>query len=533
MRLRYNGKLFQIRAHTQEERSALSKMKHVTYNKEEDWFETKLFRIAKEFIESSHDYRTRSTLESFSEKWDFSWATAPSKGFSIPSNEGLQYLDYQLAGIEYMMRNPGVLLADEPGTGKTIQIAGYLNSLPEIKRALIICPSSLRLNWKRELDKWLVDKSRKVTLDAKDDDAFAHIVSFSSVWRPNVFPFLDKRKYDVVAIDEAHNCKNDEAKRTIQSLHLAKKAFRKVLMTGTPLVNRPIELFPLLNCLDEKRWPNKFAFAFEYCSAHYEDIYVYDKQKGHAVKKSVLNMSGASNLPSLSEKLRGSMMIRRLKSDVLPQLPKKRRQLIEIPLETKDCKAAIKEEAKRWTELCDLYGYEECVRQMEFGDGVAFTEMAAKRKEVALSKIPFCVEYLKDLLEGVDKVVVFAHHRAVVDLLTDELKEYNPVKVVGGMSDKQKQESVDSFQENENVHLFIGNIQAAGVGYTLTKSSIVIFVELAFVPGLMSQAEDRCVRIGATADYVLVQHLVLEKSLDKDLCSMLIHKQEIADKILN
>ena len=147
MRLRYNGKLFQIRAHTQEERSALSKMKHVTYNKEEDWFETKLFRIAKEFIESSHDYRTRSTLESFSEKWDFSWATAPSKGFSVPSNEGLQYLDYQLAGIEYMMRNPGVLLADEPGTGKTIQIAGYLNSLPEIKRALIICPSSLRLNW--------------------------------------------------------------------------------------------------------------------------------------------------------------------------------------------------------------------------------------------------------------------------------------------------------------------------------------------------------------------------------------------------
>lgn len=100
-------------------------------------------------------------------------------------------------------------------------------------------------------------------------------------------------------------------------------------------------------------------------------------------------MSGASNLPSLSEKLRGSMMIRRLKSDVLPQLPKKRRQVIEIPLETKDCKAAIKEEAKRWAKLCDLYGYEECVRQMEFGEGVAFTEMAAKRKEVALSKIPF------------------------------------------------------------------------------------------------------------------------------------------------
>lgn len=533
MRIRYAGKVFQIRAHTDDDRKILINNKYITYNKDKDWFETKLFTVAKEFIEYSHNYETKNVLDNFMQKWKFSWATSPTSGFSVPANDGLRYFDYQLAGIEYMINNKAVLLADEPGTGKTIQIAGYLNCIPEAERVLIVCPSSLRLNWKRELDKWLVDKSRKVTLDPKDESAFAHIVSFSSVWRPNVFPFLDKRKYDVVAIDEAHNCKNEEAKRTIQSLHLAKKSPRKVLMTGTPLVNRPIELFPLLNCLDENRWANKFSFAYEYCAAHYEDIYMYDKQKGRAVKKSVLNMSGASNLPSLSEKLRSSVMIRRLKADVLPQLPHKRRQLIEIPLETKNCKNAVKEESNRWSELCDIYGYEECVRQIESCEGVAFTEMAEKRKEVALSKIPFCIEYLKNLLDGVDKVVVFAHHRVVVDALFDELKDFNPVKVVGGMSDKQKQESVDSFQENDSVHVFIGNIQAAGVGYTLTKSSTVVFVELAFVPGLMSQAEDRCVRIGSKADYVLIQHLILEKSLDKKLCTMLIAKQEIADEILN
>ena len=222
-------------------------------------------------------------------------------------------------------------------------------------------------------------------------------------------------------------------------------------------------------------------------------------------------------------------MIRRLKNEVLPQLPKKIRQIIEI----ENDENAVKDEKVKWKNMCESLGYEEALKKLNEGNQVLFNEIAGERQNVALSKVPYVIEHIENLLLSESKIVLFAHHRAVVEQLVSGLVKYNPVKVVGGMTEKAKNESVISFQNDPECRIFVGNIQAAGVGLTLTASSTVVFAELDMVPSTMTQAEDRCCRIGASADSILVQHIVLNGSLDVKLARMLVKKQEVADLILD
>jgi SWI/SNF-related matrix-associated actin-dependent regulator of chromatin subfamily A-like protein 1 len=270
-------------------------------------------------------------------------------------------------------------------------------------------------------------------------------------------------------------------------------------------------------------FPDFTQFAIRYCGAFLQEITVRGRTK------KVWNTSGSSNEEELQDILRSTLMIRRLKKDVLPQLPKKIRQIIEIENNEK----AVKAEDKAWKSVCDEIGYDEALKQLEEGVGVAFASMAGARKDVALVKVPYVLDFVENLLKSIDKIVLFAHHKDVVAALMEGLKDYSPVKLVGGMSDKDKNDSVVRFQNDKEVRVFIGNIKAAGVGLTLTASSTVVFAELCSVPAAMTQCEDRVARIGATADSVLVYHLVLNGSLDVKMARKLIEKQSTADKILD
>jgi hypothetical protein len=230
---------------------------------------------------------------------------------------------------------------------------------------------------------------------------------------------------------------------------------------------------------------------------------------------------GASNLDELQNRLRKNFMVRRLKADVLKDLPAKRRQV--IVLESDGLEDLMEREATEYSKL----------ELNEGSDPASFTELSAARKAVALAKVPFAIEHVEGVLESTNKVVIMAHHYEVVDAIRAGLAKYGVVGVDGRVTDITKIDAaVNSFQNDDSVRVFVGTIQAAGVGLTLTAASTVVFVELDWVPGNVSQAEDRCHRIGQL-DTVLVHHLVLDGSVDANLVEKLIIKQAIIDKALD
>ncbi|MEI6084010.1 MAG: DEAD/DEAH box helicase [Verrucomicrobiota bacterium] len=443
--------------------------------------------------------------------------------FPAPAPTGLHYIGYQLAGIKFVYSHPNTLLADDMGLGKTIQAIGLVNSLPDVLTMLIVCPASLKLNWKRELEKWLtVPMGIGIVTGATTElpNTAITIVNYDLLHK-HTWP-----QYDLLVLDEAQYCKSPTARRTKKALAI--RATRKLFLTGTPILSRPIEIFNLIHALDPKAWPSRPSFGMRYCNGF--------------VSGRGADFSGASQLDELHDKLRSTIMLRRLKADVLKELPPKCRQVIELP--AAGAAVAIRKERKLRESIQAIVArggaYSEQVAALKRARQEAFENLALVRHETALAKIPQVVQFIEDVLDDVAKVVVFAHHKDVIQQLKDHLTVVNSnqgvvrdvVVVTGDTTPAMRQAAVDRFQNDPSVRVFLGNIQAAGVGITLTAASHVIFAELDWVPGVMTQAEDRCHRYGQH-DNVLVQHLVLEGSLDAHIARTLVEKQEILDQALD
>ena len=415
------------------------------------------------------------------------------------------------------MCSSDLLLADEMGLGKTIQAIGLINACPDILTVLIVCPASLKNNWKRELERWLTVPMEIAVVSASTDvlpKANVLIVNYDLlhrfIWAP----------VDLLVLDEAHYCKNPLARRTKKALAL--RADRKLFMTGTAILSRPIEVYPLVKALDPKNWPSRHAFGMRYCAGFMGDWGA--------------DFSGASHLDELHDRLRTTIMLRRQKAEVLKDLPAKTRQIIELPA---DSRVLLREKRIRGVlETAALLStstnaeYAQRVKALSRAKQEAFENLAVVRHETALAKVPQVIDFVTEVLESTTKVVLFAHHRDVIENLAVGLSAFQPVVLTGNTPINERQKLVDKFQNDPTCRLFIGNIQAAGVGITLTAASHVIFAELDWVPGNMSQAEDRCHRIGQR-DSVLVQHLVLEGSLDASIARALVDKQAVLDQALD
>jgi len=501
------------------------------------WYSTNITR-AMTLVEYA-DQECLDVMREMRERRESSEKNSRSSGegedFSrLPVPFGQSYLSFQAAGIRYALGRPSTLIADEMGLGKTIQALGVINALQEIKSVLIICPASLKINWAREAEKWL---TRKVSIGIADGKTFPETdIVIANYDILNKHSALLERSWDIVIVDEAHYAKNPKAKRSKLVYQIASKAERKLFLTGTPIVNRPKELHPLISCLDPDRWNENgkgfFPFAKRYCNAH-QTRFGWD-------------FDGSSNLDELQEELRSTIMVRRLKADVLTELPPKRRQVVELPINgaVKAVKAEASALAQHQDRIAELRAvvelakasdnpsdYESAVEELRAGERVAFEEIAQLRHDTALAKIPYMVAHLQDCLSSGKKVVFFAHHHDVVDGIMEAFSG-DAVRLIGRDSQKTRQEAVDAFQLGERARLFVGSIQAAGVGLTLTASSHVVFGELDWVPGNMTQAEDRTHRIGQK-NSVLVQHLVLEGSLDATMARTLVEKQAVIDQALD
>jgi SWI/SNF-related matrix-associated actin-dependent regulator 1 of chromatin subfamily A len=441
----------------------------------------------------------------------------------VPCPDGLAYLPYQRAAIAFGTGRPHALLADEMGLGKTIEALGVINADPKAKKVLIVCPASLKLNWAREAERWLVDRG-PVGVAGKTfpEDAAVVIINYDILgkWRAKL-----RRTWDVLIADECHYVKNKSAKRSKRLYAL--KARRRLFLTGTPILNRPVELWAIVSSLAPEEFDGFWPFAKRYCKPC-KNRYGWD-------------FTGATRLDELHERLRSTIMVRRTKAQVLPDLPPKRRQVIE--LDSEHIASLISVETKAWHEHRERLN---ALRSAGRGDeqlgeaelaalkasvNLAFGELAKLRQATALAKVPLVLDHVRSVLEDAGKIVVFAHHRAVVQELAEPFGD-EAVTLTGGDDVASRQAAVDRFQTDDTCRLFIGSITAAGFGLTLTAAAHVIFAELDWVPAHLTQAEDRTHRIGQE-DSVLVQHLVLQDSLDARMVGTLIKKQRVIDKVVD
>lgn len=468
----------------------------------------------------------------------------------IPAPQGLSYLPYQRAGVAYMLDHKDTYLGDDMGLGKTIQALGFTNYLRTTKpnlNTLVLCPSTLTFNWRDEANKWLttpcghelpqiiIPNSNKCELPAHDN--LFVITNYDKLISDSPLSRSLGRVWDVLIPDEAHALKNWSAKRTQAVLGeegLMRRAHRTIFLSGTPLENYPKEIWTIAASACPAKFGNWWSFAKRYCGLHTEQT----------IHGSRVVDTGATHLGELRQRLRASFMIRRLKRDVLKELPPKRRQLVVLGDSRVDW--SQNPDFKRWRELYERDyearlaalesaktegEYKRAARRLDEFKGVAFKDMSAFCHKTALAKLPACIAYVDDLLEAhVDKLVLFAHHR---DVMTALAKKYEgqAVSIHGGTSKVERERAVKRFQEGD-ARIFIGELKTAGVGLNLHAASTVVFLEIDWNPAKLNQAEDRLCRIGQKK-MVHVIHLVLEGTLDVNMCRRIIQKQDVIDKVMN
>ncbi|MBL0375390.1 DEAD/DEAH box helicase [Rhizobium sp. KVB221] len=483
----------------------------------------------------AEEIRTAAIAEQQTKEAAVLASRAVSTDIVVPAPPGLEYLPYQRAGIAYLgdrlANGPGgALLADEMGLGKTIQVIGLINVMlaepgRSRVRTLVIAPKIALINWKRELEKWLVQPhSIAIWTTSSTPDADIVIVNYDIVSKLDLTGSASP--WDLLVCDESQALKDSKAARTRAVLggkgQPAIPARRRLFVTGTPILNRPIELFPILRNCGADFAQNFYAFARRYCAGH-ETRFGFDA-------------TGASNLTELQEKLRASVMVRRLKSEVLSELPDKRRQIVAIdPDQSVALRRALREEtmtlkklakdeaalnaaAVRAEKSSDALAYDEAIERLSACRAQNLATITRLRQQTALAKVPQVIESVTTMLESVpEAVLVFAHHRDVIDKLADGFRAagYEPAIISGQTSTEDRLRAQDDIQEGRK-RVFIGSIQACGVAITLTAASTVVFAEFDWTPGRMVQAEDRAHRIGQK-NAVVVQYHVVDGSIDADM----------------
>lgn len=536
---------------------------------------------------------------------------ALSSDIEVDAPPGLSYDPHQLAAIEYASDRKSTLCADPPGLGKTMVAIGLSNYMPHIRRVMIVCPVHLRVNWQREWTKWCVKglsvgtarstSRREKKLDPHTGMPMKHaetgrpIMLYSTdyhwpgtdvvICNYDMLPAFEteirNQAWDLLVVDESHYLINPASIRARQIIGGGKqkktrkdangalvrymapavapiKAGKRLFLTGSAIMSRPLDLWPTVSFLDpEGLGKNWKSFTRRYC--------------GGAEMFGRYDVTGSTNEHELQAKLRKAIMVRRDKKLAMANMPPKRRQLLELPAEglaklvdrevsafrqVRDALAEFEASLRpdvgkpeiEWTTLAQVieerFGH---LSQLDYADRakhlsppeqLAFEELSTARKELAAAKIPMVIEHLKDLLSSDEKVVVFTVHTEMAEAIRAAFPDCAfvtgriPTTKAEGSKVVTRQDEVDRFQNDESCRLFVGNMRAAGTGYTLTAACIVVCAELDWVFATVEQAEDRCWRRGQTRS-VLAQHLVVEGSSDARLVEVFLEKQQITRNILD
>ena len=421
-------------------------------------------------------------------------------------------LEHQKESIQKLVENKKFILADDMGLGKTTStIIAALEA--GSKKVLIICPATLKINWKREIENYS-DKSVYIA-EGKNFSTDADFViinydiikNFHDTKKKGESQILDAN-FDLVVVDEAHYIKNATAQRTKLINDLVKKVDRLWLLTGTPMTSRPIDYFNLLSLIESPVAKNWMAYAIRYCQGYQFNV----------GGRKVWNVMGASNLEELRDRTAG-LTLRRLKENVL-DLPDK----IITPV-------YLRLKSKMYEEIMGEY-YDWYDKNPEESKSltVQFTKLTKIRQVIADEKVSQTIELAENIVEQGKKVIIFCNFTDSLNKICEHFGK-SAVKINGSMSKPERQHSVDSFQENDKIKILVGNIKAAGVGITLTAAEAVIMNDLSFLPSDHAQAEDRAYRYGQKNN-VLVYYPIFENTIEGIIYDILNNKKQVIATVM-
>lgn len=437
---------------------------------------------------------------------------ATTSNFQVEGLRG-ELMPFQRAGVEYAVKAQRLFLADEMGLGKTVQALATVQALNAYP-VLVVCPASLKINWKREAQKWLpTDKTVEVLRGRSIYKPTADVVIINYDILESWVTKLSR--FSAVIYDESHYCKNPKAKRTRAAIAIADRTEGPVLcLTGTPVLNNPTELTAQLRILGRL------------------------KEFGGAMKFRE-QFQGTKHLAELNRKLRATMYVRRRKVDVLTELPPKRWSDVVVEPSGEAYKKYQEAESDLISYLANQAkenAFKQGATTAEARESALIAAMKAQAAEqlVAVNtlkrlsadaKYSATIEWIDNFLATGNKLIVFTWHKSIADRLATH---YGAVKLTGDTSTDERAHNVDTFQNDPNCRMFVSTMKAGGVGITLTASSDVLFIEQGWTPADMDQAADRAHRIGQH-DSVTAWTLIAEGTIDEDIKELINYKRGLVD----
>jgi len=381
------------------------------------------------------------------------------------------------------------------------------------KKILIVCPASLKINWQREIENYS-DRSIFICEGKKFSTEHDFVIINYDILKNFHDPkskeltLLEQCNFDLVILDEAHMISNAQAQRTKIINSFVKKINRVWLLTGTPMTSRPMNYYNLLNIIESSVAQNWMAYAIRYCQG-------YQFKAGN---RKVWNVSGASNLEELRDRT-SKQILRRLKEDVL-DLPDKIITPVYLRLKSKEYEDLMGE----------YYDWYDKNTDESSSLTVQFSKLMKVRKVIANEKTKQTIEFAENILEQDKKIIIFTNFTDTLQTIYQHFGK-KAVYLDGSCSNAVRQQAVDSFQNDEKIKVFVGNLKAAGVGLTLTSAEVVIMNDLSFVPAEHAQAEDRAYRYGQKSN-VLVYYPLYENTIEGAIYDILNKKKEIIRTVM-
>ncbi|XP_058157071.1 DNA annealing helicase and endonuclease ZRANB3 isoform X2 [Dasypus novemcinctus] len=449
----------------------------------------------------------------------------------LPEKLRAKLLPFQKDGISFALRRDGrCMVADEMGLGKTIQAVAIAYFYKEEWPLLIVVPSSLRYPWTEEIEKWIPELGPEEisVIQSKTDigrisTSKVTVLGYGLLTTDakTLIDALNNQNFKVVIVDESHYMKSRNATRSKILLPLVQKARRAILLTGTPALGRPEELFMQIEALFPQKFGTWTDYAKRYCNARIR----------YFGKRPQWDCRGASNLNELHQLL-SDIMIRRLKNEVLTQLPPKIRQRIPFDLPSVAAKE-LNTSLEEWEKLMRMAnsGATETSSHSLQVMGL-ITHMF---KQTAIAKAGAVKDYIKMMLQNESlKFLVFAHHLSMLQACTEAVIESKTryIRIDGSVPSSERIHLVNQFQKDPDTRVAILSIQAAGQGLTFTAATHVVFAELYWDPGHIKQAEDRAHRIGQCSS-VNIHYLIANGTLDTLMWGMLNRKAQVTGSTLN